>query len=57
MMGICAGLVGPESENIKKVLVFKAFLKGSRGARLSQPNEQPSEPEHFLVILGSLFGI
>ena len=41
VMGIYAGLVGPKSENIKKVLVFKAFLKGSRGAR-SQPNEQRS---------------
>ena len=30
-MGICAGLVGPKSENVEKVLVFKAFLKGSRG--------------------------
>ena len=26
-MGMCAGLVGPKSENVEKVLVFKAFLK------------------------------
>ena len=31
VMGICAGLVGPKSENVKKVLVFKAFFEGSRG--------------------------
>ena len=30
VMGIYAGLVGPKSENVEKVLVFKAFLKGSR---------------------------
>ena len=30
VMGICAGLVGPKTENLKNVLVFKAFLKGSR---------------------------
>ena len=30
VIGIYAGLVGPKSENVEKVLVFKAFLKGSR---------------------------
>ena len=30
VMGICAGLVEPKSENVEKVLVFKAFLKGGR---------------------------
>ena len=30
VMGICAGLLGPESGNVEKVLVFKAFLKGSK---------------------------
>ena len=44
VMGIYAGLVGPKSENVEKVLVFKAFLKGSRRARVRQPNEHPSEP-------------
>ena len=29
VMGICGGLVGPESENVDKVLGLKAFLKGS----------------------------
>ena len=56
MMHICAGLVGPKSENIEKVTVFNAFLKGSRGARRRQENGKTSEPEHFLVTLGSLFG-
>ena len=27
MMCVCAGLVGPKTENVEKVLVFKAFLK------------------------------
>ena len=30
VMGIYAGLVGPKSENVEKVLVFKAFLKGKQ---------------------------
>ena len=54
-MGICAGLVGPKNENIKKVLVFKAFLKGSREPGGSQPCKEAAEPEHFLVTLRSLF--
>ena len=44
VMGIYAGLVGPKSENVEKVLVFNAFLKGSRGALGPQPGEQVSEP-------------
>ena len=60
VMGICAGLVGPvgpKSENAERLLVFITFLKGSRGARRRQENEKSSEPEHFLVTLGSFFGI
>ena len=57
VMGICAGLVGPKSENVENVSVFIAFLKGSRRARRRQENEQLSNPGHFLVTLGSLFGI
>ena len=30
MMHACAVLVGLKSENVEKVLVFKAFLKGQR---------------------------
>ena len=33
VMGICAGLLGPKSGNVEKVLVFKAFLKGSKEPR------------------------
>ena len=33
VMGIYAGLAGPKSENVEKVLVFKAFLKGSKEPR------------------------
>ena len=44
VMGICAGLVGPKSENVEKVLVLTAFLKGSRRARGIQENERQSEP-------------
>ena len=30
VMGSCGGLVGPKSEHVEKVLVFKAFLKGKQ---------------------------
>ena len=33
IMHICSGLVGPKSENVEKVLVFKAILKGSEMGR------------------------
>ena len=32
-MGTCVRLVGPKSENVEKVLVFKAILKGSEMGR------------------------
>ena len=31
MMHIGAGLMGPKSESVEKVFVFKAFLKGQDG--------------------------
>ena len=31
VMGICASLVGPKSENVEKVLFFKAFLRCQEG--------------------------
>ena len=49
VMGIRGGLVGPKSGNVEKVFVFKAFLKGSRGARGRQENEQRSGPGRFLM--------
>ena len=56
VMGIWGGLVGPKSRNVEKVLVFIAFLKGSRRARGRQENEQRSEPSHFWATLGPLWG-
>ena len=31
VMGICASLVGPKTENVEKLLVLKALLKGQKG--------------------------
>ena len=45
--GICAGLVGPKSENVEIPLVFKGFFEASRRPRVRQPREQPSEPRDF----------
>ena len=49
MMHICSGLVGPKNGNVEKVLVFKAFFEGSRGARRRQEDERTSGPEWLLV--------
>ena len=42
VMGICAGLVGPKSENVEKVLVFKAFFEGVKTGRRT-PGKQTVE--------------
>ena len=42
--GICAGLVGPKSENIKKALVLLLLFDGSRVPRGSSEKKQPGEP-------------
>ena len=39
--------MGPKNGNVEKVLVLKAFLKGSRVARGDSENEQPSEPDRL----------
>ena len=52
VMGICGSLVGPKSENVEKVLVFKAFLNGSRRAGGRQENKKASEKWDFGVTLG-----
>ena len=52
VMGICAGLVGPNSENVEKVVVFKAFLKGARRAGGRQENKKTSGKWDFGVTLG-----
>ena len=36
VMGICASLVGPKSENVEKVLVFKSIFEGVMGATATQ---------------------
>ena len=42
VMGIWGGLVRPESGNVEKVLVFKAFLKGQGSKKYSRkPNDFP----------------
>ena len=46
-MGICAGLVGPKSENVETVLVFKAFLKGQRCDEDPGAGFQPSGPDRW----------
>ena len=57
VMGICAGLVGPKSENVEKVLVFKAFLKGSKEPRVIWSRLQRSEPDRLWGHFGASFGI
>ena len=37
VMGIYAGLMGPQIENVEKVLVFKGFLKGQAGHEDARP--------------------
>ena len=45
--GICAGLVGPKSENIKKALVLLLLFEGSRVPRGSSEKKRRGEPCHF----------
>ena len=47
MMHICSGLVGPNSENVEEPLVFKVFLKESKGARAFQECEKLVEKGGF----------
>ena len=37
--------MGPKSENVERVLVFKAFLKGSKGRRGRQDGIRMSQPD------------
>ena len=43
VMGICGGLVGPESENVGNVFVFQAFSEGSREPGAFCENEKTAE--------------
>ena len=47
VMGIFAGLVGPKSENVEKVLVFKAFFEGQRSHATAKESLQPSGPDRW----------
>ena len=47
VMGICAGLVGPKSENVEKVLVLLLILEGPKKRKGIQDREQPSEPDRL----------
>ena len=44
LMPMCAGLVGPKSENVEISLVLPLLFEGSRGPRLRQSREEVSEP-------------
>ena len=47
VMHTCTGLVGPKTGKVKKLLVFKAFLKGSSYPRGDSENEQLSGPDRL----------
>ena len=44
VMGTCGGLVGPKSENVEKVLVFKSFFEGLLKGRRQKPILSPGVP-------------
>ena len=46
-MHTCTGLVWPKTGKVKKLLVFKAFLKGSKKQRASSENEQLAGPDRL----------
>ena len=57
VMGIFAGLVGPKSENVEKVRVFKPFLKGSRESRGARSLNQLSGKSTFWSLRDRFFRI
>ena len=46
-MPMCAGLVGPKSENVEISLVLPLLFEGSKRPRAPQDREQLSEPDGF----------
>ena len=56
VMQTCTGSEGPKTGKVKKNIGFESIFEGSKGARVRQPNEQPSEPSHFWATLGPLWG-
>ena len=47
MMGICAGLVGPKSENVGFSLVLPLLFEGSRAAGVRQEDDRGSSPDRL----------
>ena len=56
VMHTCTGLVGPKTGKVKKVLVFKAFLKVSKGPGGAQECKEGAEKYHSRVTLEPLWG-
>ena len=56
VMHTCTGLVEPKTGKVKKLLVFKAFLKGQSGHGDARESLRRSEPNNFLVTLEPLSG-
>ena len=52
MTHIGAGLMGPKSENVEKVLVFKAFLKGQDGPEYANAANNGARNRGFGGALG-----
>ena len=47
LMPMCAGLVGPKSENVEISLVLPLLFEGSRGHESARESLQPSEPDRL----------
>ena len=47
VMGICGSLVGPKSENVEKVQIFKGFLKGQGSHEDARESLRSSEPDRW----------
>ena len=47
VMHTCTGLVGPKTGKVKKLLVFKAFLKRQSGHGYARESLQLSEPDRL----------
>ena len=52
MTHIGTGLMGPKSENVKKLFVFKAFLKGQDGPEGANAANNRARNSGFGVALG-----
>ena len=52
MTHIGAGLMGPKSENVEKVVVFKGFLKGQDGPGDTSAANNRARNSGFGVALG-----